>query len=175
VRGSFEWIEMTRRGGQVKRCHTMRTLKEQNNGEHSFGVAMLAISLCESNVKLLDHKLLAAALMHDLHEQQFGDTPAPVKWMNDYSNVLEDAERQFDLDNHLYVELSEKQKEVLFWADKMEYMFHCLEEMRLGNRDQSVLGGFDRSVGRLVNMAPPTQEAKDMLTSLQGEYNGLKK
>lgn len=174
MRGTFEWVSMTRRGGKVQRCHTMSTIKSQSNAEHSFGVAMLAMSMCEGMPDLFDNRMLAAALMHDLHEQQFGDIPAPTKWENGCLSMLEAAEQQFDLDNHIYVELTEKQKDILFWADKMEFMFHCLEEMQLGNRDDTVVRGFERSVGRLMNCKPVSKVAEDIFNTLKEKFNELK-
>ena len=67
--------------GHVRRWHTARVRREQTLGEHVGLVAMIALKL-GSAVGLKPGSLgslMAAALLHDAPETQYGDIPSPAK------------------------------------------------------------------------------------------------
>lgn len=65
----------------VKRWHMIKTAREQNLAEHSFMVAMLAIKLTALMPYGCVNKgvVMELALLHDVHETEFGDIPTPTK------------------------------------------------------------------------------------------------
>jgi 5'-deoxynucleotidase YfbR-like HD superfamily hydrolase len=103
--------------------------REQNLAAHSFGVAMLVQQVFPECRK----ELLLAVLHHDLPEYVTGDIPAPVKRASPAISVaLEDLERGTA---PLYQDfnLLPSEASVLKWADLMELVLWCLEEVMLGN------------------------------------------
>lgn len=69
----------------VHRWHMIRVKRTQTLAEHAFTVALLGgklASLLEPGelLRVQEHNILLAALLHDLHEIKWGDMPTPVKW-----------------------------------------------------------------------------------------------
>lgn len=120
-------------GGQVKRCHMIPTLKEQNVAAHSFGVAWWVWLLSHDNKPSVN--LLMSALAHDLPEGETGDIPAPTKRRLGIGEVLAEWEAQTDASGFIPVfELTECEVRILKLADCLELLQHCIRERTLGNR-----------------------------------------
>jgi 5'-deoxynucleotidase YfbR-like HD superfamily hydrolase len=69
-----------------------------------------------------------------MSEQHLGDIPAPAKWRHQELNrAYVDASKAFDNDNVLMTHLSLEEKTLLKFADGLEFMIYCLEELRMGN------------------------------------------
>lgn len=118
-----------RDAGAVRRYHTKRVHRGQTIAEHTFGMLMLIKQvqpLCTKN-------LMNAALHHDLPELFTGDMPGPIKRAHpDLGPLLDSIEEGLDplyQDFHLTV----PEAMLLKWADRMELVLWCLEEVRMGN------------------------------------------
>lgn len=124
-----------RDAGAVKRYHVKRTHRQQSVAEHTFGMLMLVKQV--TGGERADYRMVAlyeAILHHDLPELFTGDIPAPIKrahpdlgpLMNSIEEGLyplyRDTTTLYDLDYAL-----------LKWADRMDLVLWCLEEVRMGN------------------------------------------
>jgi 5'-deoxynucleotidase YfbR-like HD superfamily hydrolase len=77
----------------VRRWHTRPVRREQSLAEHSGLVALLCRWLAPAGMETAEREQLThLALVHDLHETQYGDFPYPVK--------ASMAEAGFDIDTH---------------------------------------------------------------------------
>lgn len=117
--------------GAVKRWHTVNTLKEQDLAAHSWGVAMIVSYLGGSP------RAVQAALVHDLHESEFGDFPFQTK--RDFREVLEverTVQAQFanihDIENE--EDLNASERALVKWADLFESWLWARREMKMGNQ-----------------------------------------
>jgi 5'-deoxynucleotidase YfbR-like HD superfamily hydrolase len=118
-----------RDAGAVKRYHVKRTHRTQTIAEHTFGMLMLIKQVDPACTK----NLYNAVLHHDLPELFTGDIPAPIKRVHPELGPLMDSIEE-DL-NPLYQDFQITMPEavLLKWADRMELVLWCLEEVRLGN------------------------------------------
>lgn len=111
------------RAGKVNRWHTVPTAAKQTNAEHQWSVAVIILSIypdCSIN-------LLKAALMHDAHEKVFGDVPRPAfEGLPDLKEKDNEARDKFVDQYHknLFGELTDKEKKVLAFADRLEHYIH---------------------------------------------------
>lgn len=144
----INFIDMATKGAAVKRFHTCPTIGNETVGEHSFSVVMLCIAL--TGGKASTH-LMKAALYHDLAEQHTGDTPAVSKWANPMlKTVLQAMEETFEEQNGLVVDLPERDKLLLKWADMLALLIYCKCQRDLGNKNMNVV--FSRGVEYLSNL-----------------------
>jgi 5'-deoxynucleotidase YfbR-like HD superfamily hydrolase len=125
-----------RHASKTKRLHTWSIIGQQNIAEHSWGVAMLVRELYRRMGTTPRAELLMAALSHDLPEGHLGDMPAPVKWKSEeirqrYELLEQEEAERLCVDD--YPALSENERVVLEFADKMELLWFCVEQRRLGN------------------------------------------
>ena len=141
----FERLDQLRRGATVTRYHTHRVLRPQSVGEHSHGVALIALELWRETFwrktyasELPPAWLLLAALEHDLAEGQVGDMPSPAKRRHPALHAaltnaeLAESERlELGAHEHLGPEASD----ILRMADQLEFLCYALDERRLGNTD----------------------------------------
>ena len=111
--------------GMVQRWHTVPGLN-QTIAEHSWGVAMLV---------LLQHptasrELLAAALLHDIHEVVIGDIPSPAKIAIPELIGIESKIRNDFLNQHSLTEplLNSNEKAILKKADKLEALLFVMQQ-----------------------------------------------
>lgn len=123
---------MLRKGGAVKRFHTIDTVKAQTVADHSWGVATIICDLWpDASVPLI-----RAALHHDVAEHITGDVPAPAKWQFPaLADELHAVEYQLEAELGLDMELDALSAQRLKIADMMELLWYCVEEERLGNRN----------------------------------------
>lgn len=125
----YETALLFRDAGAVKRYHSCRMTREQTLATHSFGVAMLVQQVFPECRK----EVILAAMKHDLPEFITGDIPAPVKRASvGMSLMLEEMEKGTA---PLYedFDLTSPEASVLKWADLMELVLWCLEEVQIGN------------------------------------------
>lgn len=154
---------LMRSSARVTRCHTMPTIYKQSDGEHTYGVLAIILSIWES--PSID--LLKAALYHDSPECLIGDTPAPAKWRHyDLAVALDKAEdsiaKEFGLITESSLNLFEAK--VLKYADVMEFAMFACEEIDMGNqsmREQffNAMAAFKR-LG-LIDITPEAQQLYD--------------
>jgi len=118
-------------GANVVRYHTVPTIGTQNNGHHSMRVCLILRHLLDGKVSAKQYE---AALFHDLSEVYTGDLPATTKWANlMLADLIEDLEMQWSVNNGCYVTQCEEEEMVLRVADKLELVWFCTEQMKMGN------------------------------------------
>ena len=124
---------MLRKGGAVKRWHTISNAKEQTVAAHSWGVAVIIMELWPDSRA----DLIYASLLHDVPEQLIGDVPAPTKWAHPrLAKELSLAEETFwDIVKVKFPALTSEEVLKLKIADMMELLWYCIEEERLGNKN----------------------------------------
>lgn len=118
-----------RDAGDVKRYHTKRTIREQTVGQHTFGILMLLRQVSPDCSKAL----LFTAMHHDLAELFTGDIPAPMKRANAQLSILLDEVECCLAPLYKDFGINAEEARLLKWADRMELVLWCLEEVRLGN------------------------------------------
>lgn len=120
-----------RKGGDVKRFHTVTMLREHLVSSHSWGVATIILDVYPECSK----ELLIAALYHDVPEHIVGDMPATTKWRHpELADKLAQAEAQAVAEMGLEMILSPYEQKVLKFADMADLVLCCLQEVQLGNR-----------------------------------------
>jgi 5'-deoxynucleotidase YfbR-like HD superfamily hydrolase len=126
-----ELLGLIQGGNDVTRWHTIPSLRPQTVASHSWGVAMMAMSLFDGKMedKLL---LVEAALEHDLAEKVIGDIPRPSR--DDSHKILEEqvAVRLGILHESL---LPPHLKTWLEWADLIEAGLQAHREVNMGNKN----------------------------------------
>lgn len=109
----LEWILAARDGGNVTRYHTRTLLKPQNNAEHSFNCAILALEICsvmERSYDIDTNKIVTHMLIHDIPEIGIGDVPHYVKKTQpEIKKALDDAEDQW-CEEHMPMNLHDNMK-----------------------------------------------------------------
>lgn len=161
-------------GGQVRRCHTRRVLRQQTVGEHSFGVAWLCALMFGPETRAA---LLVNALAHDLAEQVVGDIPAPTKHhLNEEARrSLEDLEETVLFQSNIILpDLTEEERVVLKIADCLDLMMYCVEERNAGNRDRNILDMFRQASDYARELLPKLNGAlKDTAQTINHEICSL--
>ena len=144
--------ETLRKGGAVKRWHTITNVKEQTVASHSWGVASILLDLWPDS----SNNLIRAALWHDVAELHTGDIPAPIKWENkEFAHACDKIEKRVQKQLHLFKQLDSVEKTKLKIADLLELMWYCLEEIELGNtkfKDILLVAEKEYSKHRKVNI-----------------------
>jgi len=153
-------LDRLRRGATLTRYHAHRVLRPQSVGEHSHGVAMLAVAIFRDayGETLTPETLILAALEHDLAEFDVGDTPAPAKRRSPaLKAALDAAEAEVDERLGLWAarSLLEPTARLMGACDELEFLFYSYDEIRLGNSDflrTFCLGslGFAERLGKLA-------------------------
>lgn len=150
----LELARKYRLAGGVKRWHVQPTLRQQTVAEHSFGVMMLIRQVVDGNVfsdeSILN--MLLAAMHHDLPELMTGDIPADVKRRHpDLDAMLTRIEMTAE-DLYFDTPLTAVERDLVKWADTMELILWCLEEIALGNTNMRRV--VTRAVGYLTLNVP---------------------
>lgn len=154
----------TRRAGTVKRYHTVPTLGEQTLAAHQWGTAMILAYILPG----ASREALMAALVHDVPEWKYGDTPSPAKRLSEDLRQAMDAAEQSELTRlGLQQNLFKKEEEALKQADLLELLWYCLEQRRLGNTNMNEV--FARGV-EYINGLPLLERAQEMLNFIIKEY-----
>ena len=124
-------------------------------------------------------QMLHAALFHDVAECITGDVPANAKW--DYPKLAQELQateqdiyKKWGL---LVPEIEPSHKEVLKWADGLELMHFCSEEVRMGNSTAAIpfYRILENLSARPVGLTPLNffKEAKRMLKCLKEEMDDM--
>lgn len=140
-------IEFILAGSEVKRYHTVTTLREETVGHHSHGVAML----CQMLDPNASRELLLAALMHDLAEHQTGDIPSPAKREYGIGQQVDELEdRLLSAAGLEFPHITPSESRTLKLADIAQGALFCARELSLGNRKIRLV--FDRYVSYAESM-----------------------
>jgi 5'-deoxynucleotidase YfbR-like HD superfamily hydrolase len=124
-------LEFLTLGAEVKRFHTVTTLRGETVGHHSHGVAMLCLMLDPD----ASASLLKAALLHDLAEQATGDIPSPAKRELGIRDQISAVEQAVLLNADFRLpDLTTHEARTLKLADIAHGALFCVREMELGNR-----------------------------------------
>jgi len=111
------------RGSRVKRWHTIDTVKTQNNAQHQFNVATIALYIKPD----LSLEALKYCLYHDTAEFITGDIPHPAKKSRfiDYNRLKNNERYYLRLEQGLSLsELGDNDALVFMVADALDaYMF----------------------------------------------------
>ncbi len=160
-------VEFMMAGADVMRYHTVRTIQAETVGHHSHGVAMF----CFWIAGVPSRELLLAAMFHDLAEHQLGDIPSPAKKKYGIGEQVNELERQLLESMDMGVCLADSEKRTLKLADIFQGMVFCLKEIRLGNKQQSVI--FDRYASYAEDMILVGNE-RYIYNVIQEMYNECK-
>jgi 5'-deoxynucleotidase len=131
----MELLAFLRRSAQVRRFHTEHVIHHQNTGEHSYSVAWLCWYLCSMAGREVSAGLLLHALAHDAAEHALGDIPSPTKRALGIREEVDAIEAEAMAYNGLYLPKIENwEATVLKYADALEGLLYCSEEIQRGNR-----------------------------------------
>lgn len=163
----LKWISKAIRGAAVKRFHTVPTIGEQTVGTHSFGVAMMVLAITEQKAGA---DLLRAALFHDMAEQVTGDSPFTAKKAFPLlKSTLEVVEEDWNQKEYFHVDLSNRDKIVLKWADMLELLWYCKVQRDLGNTNMDRV--FNNGCN-FLNTLEPIGKGPEILGWLCHHYKG---
>jgi len=164
-------LENIRRGGHVERFHTVPTVSSQNNAAHSWGVATILFRICPKP----SMALIKAALYHDVPECETGDLPAPAKWADSgLSEAVKGIEHTIKTAFDIHVALTSEEELWLSAADKLEGMFYCLEQRKLGNKNMDTV--FERWSNAVAEgKFMPLKGAGRLAKELRKEYHNVSK
>lgn len=142
----FTRLESLYAAGDVKRCHTVQTLRTYTIAEHVYGSMLIARELVALNqnhaaaeyglsISLKD--VLEALLLHDAPEYATGDIPAPVKRADDaISKALDRLEAKYYAHHAITVpQLNPVERDIVRVSDTLDLGMFLLRERRLGNRN----------------------------------------
>ncbi len=138
-------LEVLYEAGEVKRLHTVPTLRHHSIAEHCYGAILIATELIVLNRRpaavqslALDYERIVKALMvHDAPEVFTGDVPAPVKRAADaaFGDVLDELERVFYSKWGISMPgLNHVEQDIVKSSDTLDLGYRCLMERRMGNR-----------------------------------------
>lgn len=151
-------------GGETRRYHGFRMLMEDTVGHHSYNVACIIMKV-RPDARV---NLLRAALKHDMAEHIVGDMPAPSKraapdyhlggsesskrmtfreWFGSYEADTA-AQHGVQLDE----ELTTEEAWVLKFADSLDGMRFCINEMLLGNRTPRLINCYETFAGYVATL-----------------------
>ncbi len=161
------WMSMTREGGNVIRNHTSITLLHQTIAQHSFNMCCIVLEMSGGEAS---RELLKACLYHDLSEQHIGDTPSPAKWDSpDLHAALHELQEVFDAEWGLNCDLSIEEKEILHFADTLEFLQYCVEERKLGNIGIKKIYNRCLKVMKRYDILEINPQARDLLKEVRDE------
>jgi len=125
------FLNFTRKGGAVKRFHTMTTVVEDRVSNHTYGVVNLIYALTDRKA---NHCLIKAAQYHDIEECLIGDISTGIKQKYpNLANELKKAEKDLSSGYNFKIKLTLPEKNILKLADILEGMYYVTEEIERGN------------------------------------------
>jgi len=117
-------------GGQVKRYHTVQTIRSQNVAEHTWNLLTILFHL-EPTPSL---SVIKAAHYHDVHERETGDIPATAKWNYPQLGIASNEAEKAQHEKHgTWSELLPDEARLLKFCDMLELVHWTREENKLGN------------------------------------------
>jgi len=157
----------------VSRYHMVRTMRDQNNAEHHYRVAMIALKLysalvacrCELGQSdcavdpVEERNILICALVHDLPEWELGDPPAPTKRIPAIKDAFSKLEVNFWQRRGVVGHWSELVTHLVKTADLTEGYIFSFHNQGLGHRypDQRwkfVVEGLEQALRVYVDKLP---------------------
>ncbi|KKK80069.1 hypothetical protein LCGC14_2827190 [marine sediment metagenome] len=175
-------VDSLMRSGGVTRYHAEPGAPGQSVAEHSWRVVQILMQMAGPDQYHL--AVILYALSHDNAERYTGDIPAPMKWdWPEMVSVLRRAELHWELYGGYTIldcDIPPSWREAVKWADTLEAMLYCLEQLRRGNREVTVV--FCRLLNRLeervadsqvVSTMPWYENAHDLLEFMQLEWESL--
>jgi 5'-deoxynucleotidase YfbR-like HD superfamily hydrolase len=140
---------------RVQRYHTSSRVKEkQLLGQHSAGVAMAYVVLCQTLGQGIDPNGVLVALTHDMGEFYTGDMPAPAKRAMNLRDAFDAAENKARSVFGVDFGCGEQTLQLVKIADAIDGMLHCLWEANGGNRAAlAVFDVFNNYVSELLEPA----------------------
>lgn len=136
----MKWLRTVRQGGNVVRFHTRKMVMQQDVAQHSFNAAFIAEEIASRVEEIDAHMVMMHMLLHDIPEQEIGDTPGHIKAGNpELKAALDDAEDDWWVDNvpvrfNKYRNgLTEDEELVCKFADVLECCYTSIEEILRGN------------------------------------------
>ena len=114
-----------RKGGDVKRFHTITMLREHLVSSHSWGVLTVILHVHPQ----ASTNLLKAAVYHDVPEYETGDVAAPTKWSNpSLARELELVEDRVVDELGININLSPSEQMILKFSDMYDLILACVDE-----------------------------------------------
>ena len=133
----------------VKRCATMRVLKERSVAEHSYMVVIIALTIAEMEECVYNREMLIMkALLHDCEEGTSGDSPYTFKnhspeikamFLSATEDKLNQCMGETDIAKE-FINIWKKAKNcdyeglIVKYADMLEFLVCCTVEKRMGNK-----------------------------------------
>lgn len=123
---------------ETVRWHTLRVIGDrQTVGQHAHAIALMAVYAMPE----ISKTALASIMFHDLPEMITGDVPGPMK-RGPLAEIYAGLEAGCIALNPLRTDLTELERQVIHWCDKIDGIRVALDQKRLGNLRFGV-GGAD--------------------------------
>ena len=161
-------LTAVRRGGSVRRCHTLPIHGQQLVGQHSWGVAVI-ITLFHPEPPV---ELLSCALFHDVPEFFTGDVTAPAKLkFPELSVLLHKIEKEWAQELGIEIELTEDEKHWLHTADTLDLFLFCRDQVLLGNKNMFEVAHNCLTIFDSTNSVP--EELVDLILEIEDDLRNL--
>lgn len=121
----------------VKRFHTSTFIGQQTVADHSWGVAVIALHLCQGLSAEETFMVVRAALLHDVTERWTGDMPGDFKAQNPQMKqeyTLEEGKLEVSAGISDVLDLAPGRMAIVAMADKLDLMHTIVDQQKLGNR-----------------------------------------
>lgn len=148
----FAWLS---RLSLIRRWGLMHPSSPENDAEHSLQAAFIAHGIAiiareQFGADINPEHVTVLAVYHDASEVFTGDMPTPVKYSNP---IIRDAYHEMEYNAcrrlqqtlpenlqqawspYLFADESTREWQIVKAADKISAWSHCLEELKLGNRE----------------------------------------
>ncbi len=172
----FSRLLLASRAQNVKRWHTIDTIKTPTVGAHSARVMEILIYLGGALFKPITKELLMYALRHDYAESYLGDIPRRVS-TEEIKTLISKKEEEWLKCNGFEVSLLAFEKELFIIADKMEALLFCMQELAMGNNsiDRIIKGIFIYFDERDETQKEHPLDVGFIIEQLKKEYKNIKK
>lgn len=163
-----ETVEMQNRldklydAGDVKRLHTVPTVRDHTIAAHVYGSMLIATELVRQNrahaavsaTSLSLERVLMALLLHDAPEVATGDIPAPVKRASaSIADALTALEEEFYEGLKIFIpDLNPIERDIVKVSDSLDLVMNCVRERLAGNRHPAIKRVFERAIGYAEEM-----------------------
>ena len=176
----IDWIYEVFKGGTVARCHTIDTVKPYNNAEHTYYAVMIANEICDdinghnATPFINDYSVIHYLLIHDLHECESGDLPAPFK--KKYPAIGQQlkehavAWRGKNLPSRYKgVSITGKELAIAKMADYLELMRYCIKEYNMGSNNTLEMFSRAKQYIKELNEEVKSRFVMELIMKLTGE------
>ena len=137
---------------QVSRWNLVSMTRTQSVAEHSYNVAMLALDLVRrlGLTTFPEHRVVMAALHHDLNEVYTGDIPSPCKTLAYNQGV--DLNQLVD-DEECVAEMGPTERLILKICDLMEAEYYA-REFGVTTRARDAYVDIGNELTNIINASP---------------------